>query len=116
QLRIAAGEPLSLAQDDIRLDGHAIEARIYAESPARGFLPAAGEVLRWQPPGAVRTDAAVESGSLVTADYDPMIAKVIGHGADRATALDRLDAALAGTVLLGLDTNVGFLRTLLADP
>lgn len=115
QLRIAAGEPLSFAQDDVRLDGHAIEARVYAESPERGFLPATGEVLAWRPAAGVRTDAAVETGSVVTADYDPMIAKVISHGEDRATALARLDAALADTVVLGLDTNVAFLRTLLAD-
>lgn len=116
QLLIAAGRPLALAQDDIHLDGHAIEARVYAESPERGFLPATGDVLAWWPAEGVRTDAAVESGSVVSADYDPMIAKVIAHGADRAEALERLDAALAGTVLLGLDTNIGFLRELLAEP
>jgi acetyl-CoA/propionyl-CoA carboxylase biotin carboxyl carrier protein len=115
QLRAAAGLPLGLAQDDVHLRGHAIEARVYAESPARGFLPAAGGVLMWRAAGGVRTDAAVETGSTVTADYDPMIAKVIAHGADRAEALARLDAALADTVVLGLDTNIGFLRTLLAD-
>ena len=115
QLRIAAGEPLALAQDDVRLDGHAIEARVYAESPERGFLPATGDVLVWRPADGVRTDAAVESGSVVSADYDPMIAKVIAHGADRAEAIARLDAALAETVLLGVDTNIAFLRELLAD-
>ncbi len=116
QLRIAAGLPLTLAQEDVRLHGHAIEARVYAESPARGFLPATGEVLAWVPADAVRTDAAIVTGSTVTADYDPMIAKVIAHGADRAQALARLDAALADTVLLGVETNIGFLRALLADP
>nr|WP_273541846.1 biotin carboxylase N-terminal domain-containing protein [Microbacterium cremeum] len=116
QLLIAAGRPLALAQDEIRLDGHAIEARVYAESPERGFLPATGDVLVWRPAEGVRTDAAVESGSVVSADYDPMIAKVIAHGADRGQALERLDAALAETVLLGVDTNIGFLRELLAEP
>ncbi len=87
QLRVAAGRPLALAQDDIVLTGHAIEARVYAESPERGFLPATGPVLEWRPAAGVRTDAAVETGSTVTADYDPMIAKVISHGADRAEAL-----------------------------
>ena len=116
QLRIAAGEPLALAQDDVRLSGHAVEARVYAESPARGFLPATGEVLGWRPAAGVRTDAAVETGSVVTSDYDPMIAKVIAHAGDRAGALAALDAALAETVLLGLDTNIAFLRALLADP
>ncbi|GAA3624303.1 acetyl/propionyl/methylcrotonyl-CoA carboxylase subunit alpha [Microbacterium awajiense] len=115
QLRIAAGEPLALAQDDVTLTGHAIEARVYAESPERGFLPATGDVLVWRPADGVRTDAAVESGSIVTADYDPMIAKVIAFGHDRPHALDRLDAALADTVLLGVESNIGFLRTLLDD-
>ncbi|GAB2836636.1 acetyl/propionyl/methylcrotonyl-CoA carboxylase subunit alpha [Microbacterium insulae] len=115
QLRIAAGERLAIAQEDVHLEGHAIEARVYAESPERGFLPATGDVLLWRSAGEVRTDAAVETGSTVTADYDPMIAKVIAHGADRAEALGRLDAALSRTVLLGVDTNIGFLRSLLAD-
>ncbi|GAA3902149.1 biotin carboxylase N-terminal domain-containing protein [Microbacterium invictum] len=115
QLRVAAGEPLAFAQDDVRLTGHAIEARVYAEAPERGFLPATGDVLRWQAAPDVRTDAGVETGSTITADYDPMIAKVIAAGADRAEALDRLDAALAGTVVLGVDTNIAFLRGLLAQ-
>jgi acetyl-CoA/propionyl-CoA carboxylase biotin carboxyl carrier protein len=100
----------------VRLEGHAIEARVYAESPARGFLPATGDVLVWRAAEGVRTDGAVESGSVVSADYDPMIAKVIAHGADRAEALARLDAALADTAVLGVDTNIAFLRALLADP
>jgi len=116
QLRIAAGERLELAQDDIRLDGHAVEARVYAESPARGFLPAAGEVLAWREAAGVRTDSAVETGSVVTSDYDPMVAKVIAHGPDRASALARLDRALAETVLLGVDSNIAFLRELVAVP
>jgi acetyl-CoA/propionyl-CoA carboxylase biotin carboxyl carrier protein len=114
QLRIAAGEPIGfVAAAPV---GHAIEARVYAESPERGFLPATGDILVWRASEGVRTDSAVETGSVVTADYDPMIAKVIAFGADRAEALERLDAALAGTVVLGVDTNIGFLRTLLADP
>jgi acetyl-CoA/propionyl-CoA carboxylase biotin carboxyl carrier protein len=115
QLRVAAGAPLGIAQEDVHLDGHAIEARVYAETPSRGFLPAAGEVLTWRAADGVRTDSAVETDSRVTADYDPMIAKVIAHGADRDEALVRLDAALAETVVFGLDTNIGFLRALLAD-
>ncbi|MEZ3160150.1 biotin carboxylase N-terminal domain-containing protein [Microbacterium sp. BWT-B31] len=121
QLHIAAGERLAIAQHDVRLEGHAIEARVYAESPERGFLPATGKVLAWRAPTpitahtTVRTDAAVQTGSTVTADYDPMIAKVIAHGPDRAAALAALDTALADTVLLGVDTNIGFLRALLAD-
>jgi len=116
QLRAAAGLPLSFGQDEVRLDGHAIEARVYAESPARGFLPATGEVVSWRAPEGVRADAAVETGSTVTSHYDPMIAKVIAYGADRREALDRLDAALADTVVLGVDTNIAFLRALLAEP
>ena len=116
QLRVAAGEHLAIAQDDVRLEGHAIEARVYAESPARGFLPATGEVLAWREPAGVRTDAAIETGSVISADYDPMIAKVIAWGADRGAALAQLDAALAATVVLGVDTNIGFLRELLAVP
>ncbi|GAA1950040.1 acetyl/propionyl/methylcrotonyl-CoA carboxylase subunit alpha [Microbacterium deminutum] len=123
QLLVAAGERLALAQDGVRLVGHAIEARVYAESPERGFLPATGDVLEWRAASSqdgerpdVRTDAAVETGSVITADYDPMIAKVIAWGADRAEALTRLDEALAETVVLGVDTNIAFLRGLLAIP
>ncbi|MDL5350113.1 biotin carboxylase N-terminal domain-containing protein [Microbacterium sp. zg-YB36] len=116
QLRVAAGLPLAFRQDEVRLTGHAIEARVYAENPARGFLPATGEVIAWRAPEGVRVDGAVETGSVVTADYDPMIAKVIAHAADRAQALGRLDAALAETVVLGVDTNIAFLRSLLARP
>jgi acetyl-CoA/propionyl-CoA carboxylase biotin carboxyl carrier protein len=116
QVRVAAGERLAIAQDDIRIEGHAIEARVYAENAERGFLPATGDVLVWRAAREARTDAAVESGSVVSSDYDPMIGKVIAHGADRAEALERLDGALAGTILLGVDTNISFLRSLLADP
>lgn len=118
QLRIAAGEPLAIAQSDVRLTGHAIEARVYAESPERGFLPSTGDVLAWRPGSGdgVRVDAGIREGQEVTADYDPMIAKVIAHGADRAEALERLDTALADTVLLGVESNIAFLRTLLAHP
>lgn len=116
QLRIAAGEPLPFGQDDITLTGHAIEARVYAEVPARGFLPSTGDVLLWQPAEGVRTDSGIETGSTVSASYDPMIAKVIAYGADRATALDELDAALAATVLFGVESNIDFLRALIVDP
>ncbi|MGB8995243.1 MAG: biotin carboxylase N-terminal domain-containing protein [Pseudonocardiaceae bacterium] len=117
QLRVAAGEPLSVRQDDVRLDGHAIEARIYAEDPARGFLPTGGQVLTLrEPAGAgVRVDSGLAVGDTVGSDYDPLLAKVIAHGADRDTALRRLDAALARTSILGVGTNVAFLRGLLGD-
>ncbi|GAA5122003.1 acetyl-CoA carboxylase biotin carboxylase subunit [Pseudonocardia adelaidensis] len=118
QLRVAAGEPLPIGQDDVRLSGHAVEARVYAEDPAAGFLPTGGRVLALHEPAApgVRVDSGIAEGTVVGSDYDPMLAKVIAHGADRAEALRRLDAALRDTVLLGLDTNTGFLRALLADP
>ncbi|WP_150956258.1 acetyl/propionyl/methylcrotonyl-CoA carboxylase subunit alpha [Microbacterium testaceum] len=113
QLRVAAGFALELGE--IRLDGHAIEARVYAETPARGYLPATGTVSLWHP-GSARVDSAVETGSVISSLYDPMIAKVIAHGPDRETALARLDAALADTVVLGVDTNIADLRALLAEP
>jgi len=123
QLRVAAGEPLGLAQDDVVLRGHAVEARLYAESPARGFLPAAGRVLRYDDagvaagPGAspVRLDSGLLEGAEVTGDYDPMLAKAVAWAPTRAEAVDRLDGLLADVVVLGVETNAGFLRDLLAD-
>ncbi|MER6978765.1 biotin carboxylase N-terminal domain-containing protein [Streptomyces carpinensis] len=118
QLRVAAGERLPYAQEDIVLSGHAIEARLCAEDPARGFLPSGGTVLRLREPqgGGVRTDSGLSEGTEVGSLYDPMLSKVIAHGPDRATALRRLRAALAETVTLGVQTNAGFLRRLLAHP
>ncbi len=116
QLRVAAGEPLGFTQDGVRFDGHAIEARIYAEDPAGGFLPTGGRVLSVREPAGVRVDSGLMAGEFVGSDYDPLLAKVIAHGPDRDTALRRLDAALAGTSILGLGTNLAFLRALLADP
>ncbi len=116
QLRVAAGERLPLAQDDVVLRGHAIEVRVYAEDPSAGFLPTGGRVLAWHEPDGVRVDSGIAVGVVVGSDYDPMLAKIIAHGADRAEALHRLDTALRRTVLLGLGTNIGFLRALLADP
>ncbi|MGW8062763.1 acetyl/propionyl/methylcrotonyl-CoA carboxylase subunit alpha [Streptomyces ziwulingensis] len=118
QLRVAAGEPLGLAQEDVRLTGHAVEARLCAEDPARGFLPSGGTVLRLHEPegDGVRTDSGLSEGTEVGSLYDPMLSKVIAYGPDRATALRRLRAALARTVTLGVQTNAGFLRRLLAHP
>ncbi|NDJ91577.1 acetyl/propionyl/methylcrotonyl-CoA carboxylase subunit alpha [Mycolicibacter kumamotonensis] len=117
QLRVAAGEKLPFAQDEITLSGHAIEARVYAEDPARGFLPTGGRVLAVHEPTApgVRVDSSLQAGTVVGSDYDPMLSKVIAHGSDRAQALARLDAALGQTAVLGVQTNVEFLRFLLAD-
>ena len=118
QLRVAAGEPLGFAQDDIELRGHAIEARVYAEDPARGFLPTGGTVRAVSEPSGrgVRVDSSLRVGTVVGSDYDPMLGKVITHGADRRQALDALDRALAETTILGVQTNVEFARFLLADP
>ena len=118
QLRIAAGERLAIAQDDVTLTGHAIEARIYAEDPAAGFLPTGGTVLAldWPAGDGVRIDAGVDHGGAVGSSYDPMIAKVIAHGADRAEALERLRTALAESSIFGVVTNRGFLRALLDEP
>lgn len=118
QIRVAAGEKLPVAQDDIRLDGHAIEARVYAEDPARGFLPTGGQVigLREAAGTGIRVDSGLACGTVVGSDYDPMLAKVIAHAQDRTAALRALDTALADTAVLGVTTNVEFLRFLLADP
>ncbi|MEU6958855.1 biotin carboxylase N-terminal domain-containing protein [Streptomyces chrestomyceticus] len=123
QLRIAAGEPLAFGQDGVRLTGHAVEARICAETVsvkegARGFLPSGGTVLALAEPqgDGVRTDSGLAEGTEVGSLYDPMLSKVIAYGPDRATALRRLRAALAETVVLGVPTNTGFLRRLLAHP
>ncbi|MEU4882394.1 acetyl/propionyl/methylcrotonyl-CoA carboxylase subunit alpha [Streptomyces althioticus] len=118
QLRVAAGERLPFGQDDVRLIGHAVEARLCAEDPARGFLPSGGTVLRLREPQGddVRTDSGLSEGTEVGSLYDPMLSKVIAYGPDRATALRKLRAALAGTVTLGVQTNAGFLRRLLAHP
>ncbi|MFJ3392954.1 acetyl/propionyl/methylcrotonyl-CoA carboxylase subunit alpha [Leifsonia aquatica] len=118
QLRIAAGEPLGFAQRDVRLDGHAVEARVYAEDPDRGFLPGGGRVVALREPAGegVRVDSGLAAGLEVVTEYDPMLSKVIAWGDDRSSALARLDAALARTSILGATNNVGWLRDLLADP
>ena len=117
QLRVAAGEKLTFTQDDVELTGHAIEARVYAEDPARGFLPTGGRVLQvFEPAGdGVRVDSSLLAGTVVGSDYDPMLSKVIAHAADRDEALAKLDRALSQTAVLGVQTNVEFLRFLLAD-
>ncbi|MFL4492839.1 biotin carboxylase N-terminal domain-containing protein [Streptomyces sp. VTCC 41912] len=118
QLRIAAGERLPYAQEHLSFTGHAIEARICAEDPSRDFLPTGGTVLTLREPAGdgTRTDSGLSEGAEVGSRYDPMLAKVIAHGPDRASALRKLRAALAATVTLGVPTNAGFLRRLLAHP
>ena len=114
QLRVAAGENLPLAQHLLKLDGHAVEARLYAEDPQHSFLPSTGRLLELQFPKEehVRIDSGVERGSEVTSFYDPMIAKVIAHGKTRAEALERLGDALDRTVVAGPHSNAAFLAAL----
>ncbi|MDB5913984.1 MAG: 3-methylcrotonoyl-CoA carboxylase, alpha subunit, partial [Ramlibacter sp.] len=117
QLRVACGEPLPLRQEQLRIDGHAIEARICAENPDNNFLPATGTLHVYRKPPAsaferapVRVDDGVREGDAISPFYDSMIAKLIVHGATREQALARLDEALAATHIVGLATNVQFLR------
>jgi acetyl-CoA carboxylase biotin carboxylase subunit len=118
QLRSAAGAPLRLAQEEISITGHAIEARITVESPERGFLPQPGTVTHWQPqvgPG-LRVDSHCEPGYVVTPYYDSLLAKIVAHGPDRDTAADRLAAALDRLEVRGVPTTAGFARFALAHP
>ncbi|MFG2709064.1 acetyl/propionyl/methylcrotonyl-CoA carboxylase subunit alpha [Streptomyces goshikiensis] len=118
QLRVASGAELGFGQADVTLTGHAVEARVCAEDPARGFLPSGGTVLALSEPsgGSVRTDSGLVAGVDTGSTYDPMLSKVIAYGPDRAAALRILRGALADTVILGVQTNTGFLRRLLAHP
>jgi acetyl-CoA/propionyl-CoA carboxylase biotin carboxyl carrier protein len=118
QLRVAAGETLGLTQDDIYLTGHAIEARLYAEDPEGGFLPSTGTVIALAEArgDGVRVDSALVEGLVVSPHYDPMLAKIIAWAPDRTQALHRLDGALAETTVLGVRTNLEYLRALIADP
>lgn len=116
QLRIAAGEELGFAQADVLAQGHAVEARLYAEDPWDGFLPAVGAVraVRW--PSDVRVDAGIAEGDVIGTRYDPLLAKLISHGSTRQEALDRLIAAVEETRVFGVTTNRGFLRWVLSSP
>jgi len=122
QLRIASGEALSVGQADAdqarEAGGHAIEVRLYAEDAEDGFLPATGQVtaLTWPTGPGIRVDAGIDSGDEVTGRFDPMLAKIVAHGADRDEALERLVGALDRTVVLGLVTNLRFLRWLVREP
>jgi 3-methylcrotonyl-CoA carboxylase alpha subunit len=114
QLRAASGETLPFTQDDLAINGHAVEARLYAEDPEKGFLPSTGKLWALQLPDGegIRVDTGVEEGDSVTPFYDPMIAKIIAHGATRDEALDRLAAALGRTLVAGPKTNTAFLKAL----
>ncbi len=130
QIRVAEGETLPVTQDEIRLNGHAIEARLYAENPAEAFLPVSGDIVLWQPPSGegfpsgdrgafdngVRVDSGIGCKDKVSIYYDPLLAKVIAHGPDRKIALRRLGYALQNSVLLGLTNNLSFLRAVCQHP
>ncbi|HJY18683.1 MAG TPA: biotin/lipoyl-containing protein, partial [Xanthobacteraceae bacterium] len=112
QLRIAAGEKLPRTQGQIRLDGHAVEARVYAEDPEHDFLPSTGTIVALELPSDIRIDTGVEAGGQVTPYYDPMIAKLIAQAPTRQAALDRLSHALDRTVIAGVRSNIAFLANL----
>ncbi|HTW51221.1 MAG TPA: biotin/lipoyl-containing protein, partial [Stellaceae bacterium] len=117
QLRVAAGEKFTRTQNDIACRGHAIEVRLYAENPERGFLPATGTLHRLRlPTGTARVETGVREGDAVTPFYDPMIAKIVAWGPDREAARTRLARALADTGVLGVATNLGFLARVINDP
>ncbi|HLI16234.1 MAG TPA: biotin carboxylase N-terminal domain-containing protein [Acidimicrobiales bacterium] len=116
QLALAAGEPLRLAQEDVVAHGHAIEARVYAEDPARDFLPQAGTPTLVRFPASVRVETALVAGEPVGTSYDPMLAKLVAHGPTREAARQRLVGALDDAAVFGLTTNLGFLRRLVASP
>lgn len=113
QIRIAEGEQLTLAQEDVSFDGHAVEVRLYAENPAQDYLPVTGEIALWRAPEGVRVDSGLKAQDEVTIFYDPLLAKLIAHGRDRTTAIRQLAYALEQTRLLGLTTNQYFLRDVL---
>jgi 3-methylcrotonyl-CoA carboxylase alpha subunit len=118
QLRVAAGEPLPFSQDDIRFNGHAIESRIYAEDPANDYLPSAGRITVFEPPTGpgIRNDVGTYAGDEISTYYDPMLAKLLTHGRDRAEALQRMREALAAYRVEGVKTNIPLLRAVLAHP
>ena len=118
QLRIAAGEPLAIAQEDVAYRGHAIECRVYAEDPSRGYAPSPGRLRRFAPPtgDGIRNDVGVAAGSAVPADYDPLLAKLLVHAPTRSDAIDRCARALDAYVVDGVRTNLGLLRAVMALP
>ena len=118
QIRMAAGERLSIAQEEVTLTGHAIEARIYAEDPDKGFIPSPGPIVGWSAPSGpgIRLDSGFEGGQTVTPHYDPMVAKLIASGRDRGEALERLSGALEEFTIAGIQTGLPFLRRVCENP
>ena len=117
QIEVAEGRPLSVAQEDIKSNGYAIECRLYAEDAANNFMPATGKILKWSTPAiaGLRIETGVESGSVISTHYDPMIAKLITHGKDRAEGQRKMSAALSNLNCLGLTTNQDFLKAILGN-
>ena len=118
QIRVADGEPLPRSQDELSINGHAIEVRLYAEDPYDGFRPTAGRVGAWRMPDGpgTRVDAGVEADTELRSEYDPLLAKLMVHAEDRPAAVDRLRRALDETLIGGVKTDAGFLRWLVDDP
>src|SRR5262249_23948453 len=118
QLLVAAGEPLPFRQESLRQRGHAIECRVYAEDPGRGFLPDTGALAVYREPSGMglRVDSGVREGDLATAHYDPLLAKVIAWAGTWAAALAKMEWALSHFVVLGPATNISFLRRLVGEP
>jgi acetyl/propionyl-CoA carboxylase alpha subunit len=118
QLRIAGGEPLPFTQDRVARNGHAIECRIYAEDPAAGYLPSAGRITVFQPPSGdgIRNDPGTYPGDEISTFYDPMLAKLLAWGSDRAQAVERMQTALSAYRVEGVTTNISLLRSVLAHP
>ncbi|MBC7635229.1 MAG: biotin/lipoyl-binding protein, partial [Acetobacteraceae bacterium] len=113
QLRVAAGQPLPLTQSDLAINGHAIEIRLCAEDPARDFLPSVGLLQHLSLPADIRVDAGVRTGDRISPDYDPMIAKLIVHGPDRASALRKMASVLRRAEVVGVATNLALLRAII---
>ena len=118
QFEVAAGMTLGLTQSDIGITGHSMEARIYAEDPSKGFLPAIGDLAMWRAPAGpgIRVDTGVREGDSVTVDFDPMLAKLVVHAPTRTAAARRLYNALSDLRALGVITNIGFLRQMANHP
>ena len=117
-IRVAAGDPLGIDQQDVKLTGHAIEARIYAEDPDNGFVPSPGEIVVYRPAGGIgiRVDSGVYHGATVTVHYDPMVAKLIAWGSDRTESIDRLKRALSEFVVKGIKTSIPFHQMVMRHP
>jgi propionyl-CoA carboxylase alpha chain/3-methylcrotonyl-CoA carboxylase alpha subunit/acetyl-CoA/propionyl-CoA carboxylase biotin carboxyl carrier protein len=118
QIRVAQGEPLPFHQDQVQTKGHAIELRLYAEDPRNDFLPTTGQLLSYSIPAGnhVRVDNGFSEGMNVTSAFDPMLAKLIVHGKTRPEAIERARKAIAGTLVLGVTTNIDYLGRIIAHP